>query len=60
MIKVKLVKSIIGQSPMHEKTVKALGFTKVNQVRELPDNDSIRGMIVTVSHLVEVLQNELA
>lgn len=59
MIKVKLVRSIITQSPGHQKTVKALGFTKVNQVRELPDNPSIRGMIATVNHLVEVLHNEL-
>ncbi|MDY0275278.1 MAG: 50S ribosomal protein L30 [Desulfomicrobium sp.] len=60
MIKVKLVRSTIAQSPIHKKTVKALGFTKVNQVRELPDSASIRGMIVIVNHLVEVLDNELA
>ena len=37
------------------KTLKALGLTKINQVVTRPDNDAIRGMIATVSHLVEVL-----
>lgn len=55
MIKIKLVRSVITQNPTHRKTVKALGFTKVNQVRTVPDNDCIRGMVKRVSHLVEVV-----
>lgn len=60
MIKVKLIRSTIARNPIQKKTIKALGFTKVYQVRELPDNESTRGMIRKVSHLVEVLDNELA
>jgi large subunit ribosomal protein L30 len=56
MIQVKLVKSVITQQPAQRKTVKALGFTKLNQVRSLPDNESVRGMIKKVQHLVEVIQ----
>jgi large subunit ribosomal protein L30 len=54
-INVKLVKSPFGRKPSQSKTLKALGLTKVNQVVTLPDNEAVRGMIATVSHLVEVL-----
>lgn len=56
MIKVKLTRSLITQNPAQRKTVKAMGFTRLNQVRTLPDNDCIRGMINKVQHLVEVIQ----
>ena len=56
MIQVKHVKSVITQQPAQRKPVKALGFTKLNQVRSLPDNESVRGMIKKVQHLVEVIQ----
>lgn len=55
MITIKLTKSIITQKPDQRRTIKALGFTKLNQVRTLPDNDSVRGMINKVKHLVEVI-----
>jgi large subunit ribosomal protein L30 len=54
-VKIKLVKSSIGTKPNQNKTLIALGLTKINQVIERPDNEAIRGMIATVSHLVEVL-----
>jgi LSU ribosomal protein L30P len=56
MIKIKLTKSLITQNPTQRRTVKALGFTKLNQVRTLPDNECVRGMINKVKHLVEVIQ----
>jgi large subunit ribosomal protein L30 len=56
MIKIKLIKSVITQKPDQKRTVKALGFTKLNQVRTLPDNECVRGMINKVKHLVEVIQ----
>lgn len=55
VLKIKLVKSKHARSPKQANTLKALGLTKVNQVVTKPDNDAIRGMIATVSHLVEVL-----
>lgn len=56
MIQVKLIKSVITQKPDQRKTVRALGLTKLNQTRTLPDNDSVRGMLKKVQHLVEVIQ----
>ncbi len=56
-VQIKLVKSACGRKPNQSKTLKALGLSKINQVVEKPDNEAIRGMIATVSHLVEVLQD---
>ena len=51
-LRVKLVKSVIGQQWRARRVVAGLGLTKMNQKRVLPDNDSIRGMIRRVKHLV--------
>lgn len=56
-VRIKLVKSAYGRKPNQGKTLKALGLSKINQVVEKPDNEAVRGMIATVSHLVEVLQD---
>ncbi len=57
VVKIKLVKSACGRKPNQAKTLKALGLSKINQIVEKPDNEAVRGMIATVSHLVEVLQD---
>ncbi len=53
-LKVTLVKSPIGAIPKHRKTVEALGLRKLNKTVEMPDNESVRGMIWQVKHLVKV------
>lgn len=53
-IRIKLVRSPIGYTENQKRTVKALGLHKLNQVVEKPDNDAVRGMISTVSHMLEV------
>ncbi len=53
-LKITLVKSTIGAIPKHKKTVEALGLKKLNKTVEMPDNESVRGMIRQVSHLVKV------
>lgn len=53
-VKVTLVKGLIGHKPNQIKTAKALGLTKRNSSVVKEDNDMIRGMINTISHLVEV------
>jgi large subunit ribosomal protein L30 len=53
-LKITLVKSTIGAIPKHKKTVEALGLKKLNKTVVLPDNDSTRGMIAQVKHLVKV------
>ncbi len=53
-LRVTLVKSPIGNQTRHRLTVKALGLKHINQVITHPDNESVRGMIFKVSHLVQV------
>ncbi len=53
-LKVTLVKSTIGAVPKHIKTVEALGLKKLNKTVELPNNDSVKGMLHQVKHLVKV------
>jgi ribosomal protein L30 len=36
--------------------LEALGLRKMQQVKELPSNDSVRGMVKLVEHLVEVVE----
>ncbi|MBW1641262.1 MAG: 50S ribosomal protein L30 [Deltaproteobacteria bacterium] len=52
MVKVTLVKSMIGRPEKHRKVLLGMGLTKVNRTVELEDTPSIRGMIHKVSHLV--------
>ena len=49
-----LMKSAIGARPEIRATVESLGFRRMNQTRELPDNDSVRGMLRRVAFLVAV------
>jgi large subunit ribosomal protein L30 len=48
------VKSGIGYSEDQKKTLKALGFRRLNQSVCHDDSSSIRGMINKVRHLVKV------
>ena len=55
-MKVKLVRSPIGYAQRQKDTVRSLGLRRMNQVVELPDNESVRGMIFAVKHLVKVIE----
>jgi len=55
-IKVRWKKSISGRPENQRKTIQALGFRRLNQTVSLPDQPSIRGMIKTVIHLLEVVE----
>jgi len=48
------VKSIIGRPEDQKRTVRALGFTKMNQVKEVEATPQILGMVKKVSHLLKV------
>ena len=52
MLRITLVKSMIGRPEKHRKVLKGMGLTKVNRTVELQNTPSIRGMIDKVSHLV--------
>ena len=53
-LKVTLKRSIIGRPQNQRDTVKALGLTKINSSVVKPANEAIKGMINSVSHLVDV------
>ena len=57
-LKVTWIKSTISRNKNQEKIIKALGFTKLNSVKILPDNESIRGSLFHVKHLVKVEEAE--
>jgi large subunit ribosomal protein L30 len=52
----KWVRSAICTPVKHKRVVKGLGFTRLNQVIERPDNPAIRGMVAKVPHLIEIVQ----
>jgi large subunit ribosomal protein L30 len=53
-LRIKLVKSGIGYADDQKRTLRALGFRRLNQSIVREDSPAIRGMIVKVRHLVEV------
>ncbi len=53
-LRVTQVKSSIGRKYDQEKTLRALGLGKIGKSVEQVDNESVRGMIFKVKHLVEV------
>jgi large subunit ribosomal protein L30 len=54
LIKVTLVKSMIGRPEKHRKVLQGMGLRKLNKTVVLKDTPSIRGMINAVPHLVKV------
>jgi len=53
-LRIRLVKSTIACIPAHRATVKALGLKKLNAVVEHAATPSIRGMVSSVSYLLDV------
>lgn len=54
MIRATWMKSATGYSDDKRATIQSLGFRRLNQTRELPDNDAVRGMLRKVSFMVAV------
>jgi large subunit ribosomal protein L30 len=53
-IRIQYYRSAIATPTRHKLVVKGLGFTRLNQIVERVDNDSIRGMVKAVPHLVRI------
>jgi large subunit ribosomal protein L30 len=51
-----LVKSINGRKPNQVATAKTLGLTHIGDTVVKEENAAIRGMIVTIAHLVKVVE----
>ena len=54
-ISIKLVKSGIGRIENHKLCIKGLGFKKLNQIVEIQDTQSNKGMINKISDMIEVV-----
>jgi len=46
----------IATPTKHKLVVKGLGFTRLNQIVEREDTDSVRGMVKAIPHLVRILE----
>ena len=53
VVKITLVKSMVGRPEKHRRVLRGLGLTKLNKTVTLQDTPAIRGMIHKVSHLVK-------
>ena len=56
MLKVKLVKSLIGSKKDQIATAYSLGLHKIGDEATQPDNDATKGKIKKIVHLVEVTE----
>jgi large subunit ribosomal protein L30 len=57
MVKVTLIRSMIGRPEKHRRVLRGMGLTKLNRTVTLKDTPEIRGMINVVSHLVKTEEN---
>ncbi|MEW6006931.1 MAG: 50S ribosomal protein L30 [bacterium] len=57
-LKIKLIKSRIGITPKHKKTLDSLGLRKIGREVIKPDNPQIKGMIRNLSYCLEVKDAE--
>jgi large subunit ribosomal protein L30 len=55
-IVVKQVGSPIRRPEKQRATLIGLGLNKMNRTRELEDTPSVRGMVNSISHLVEIIE----
>jgi len=54
MLKIKLVRSLVGNPVSQRLVVKGLGLRKINSEVVRPDRPEVRGMVRKVAHLVRV------
>ena len=55
-IRIQYYRSFIAAPKTHKTIVRSLGFTKLNQIVERPDNDSVRGVVAKVPHLLRIVE----
>ena len=55
-IRIQYYRSAISTPTKHKLVIKGLGFTRLNQIVERVDNESVRGMVKAVPHLVRILE----
>lgn len=57
-IVVKQVGSTIRRPAKQRATLIGLGLNKMNRTKELEDTPSVRGMVNSVSHMVEIIEEK--
>lgn len=55
-IVVKQVGSPIRRPKVQRETLKGLGLNKMHRTRELEDTPAVRGMVRSIPHLVEIIE----
>lgn len=58
MLRIKLVRSPIGNTQKHKDTIRTLGLRRINATVERPDSPALRGMLRLVAHMVSVEEVE--
>ena len=55
-IRIQYYRSFIATPKKHKIAVRSLGLTKLNQVVERPDTDSMRGAVAKLPHLLRIVE----
>jgi large subunit ribosomal protein L30 len=54
-IRIQYYRSFIATPKTHKQMVRSLGLTKLNQIVERPDTDSMRGAVARIPHLLRII-----
>ncbi|MDT8392539.1 MAG: 50S ribosomal protein L30 [Bacteroidales bacterium] len=57
-LKIKQVRSGIGRPERQKRTLRALGFKRLNQTIEVEVSPQVQGMIDAVRHLIEIEEDK--
>lgn len=55
-IRIQYYRSAIGFPKTQKEVVRSVGFTKLNQIVERPDTNSMRGIVAKVPHLLRIVE----
>ncbi len=55
-IRIQYYRSFIATPKTHKQMVRSLGLTKLNQIVERPDNNSTRGAVARIPHLLRIVE----
>ena len=55
-IRIQYYRSFIATPKTHKLIVRSVGLTKLNQIVERPDTDSMRGVVAKLPHLLRIVE----
>jgi len=55
-VRIQYYRSFIAAPKTHKQMVRSLGLTKLNQIVERPDNNSMRGAVAKIPHLLRIVE----